>query len=436
MARLSSKRADRPAEQASAPRARLYGQGVGDAGRHNNYAVRPPTALTAQLYALSAATGLSDHGCGDELAELLSRFGGDSLVAPARPSGSRVNADGFPVQWVLRLDRAASGAGFVLEAPVATRPVEIPSDHGVGAQVNRTVRSLKSAADRLGWLAPDWIEEVAMPVILGHEPDESLGRTSAVWLAAAAVGGRVHLKLYLTLDRLPLRDRWLRFGRLLQAFGRTVALRRLCEMSGTVSAGSVPVAVGIDVMADGIPGRVKLYVRNEPCDDQWLRRWYQAADADAHFRLVRHLIAACGIAALSSLPERSVFVSAEFGRSDGALSLKTDVPVCRWIADDRLGQAVVMHLADRVGLPTDAYVASLVKLGISCANPARQMHEIVREVACPSALHAARACALHQLVGAGFESDGSEHLNLYLRPPTRQFCQTNGNCSPIDASVV
>jgi hypothetical protein len=318
-----------------------------------------------------------------------------------------VNADGHPVQLVVRMDRSKGGYGFIFNP-------RIKAYDGADRR-RRTLSLVRSVSDLLGLSPPNLLESKILPVLRGRCASTLEDKQSAVWIAIASCGRRCQLKLYISLDGFSTFERWRRFGDLLVALGWHSALSAYCGASATVTAWSTPTAVGIDFDGENRPSRVKLYVANEVCDASWLRRWYSvSADNDAYdaMAVFQDL---CGLSGFKSYHRCSFFVAASFQEDSDRVTLKTDIPICRWLANSYHAGSLLSNIASTFGLPKIKYPISLAALNRGSSD--ETVTAITDEVIAPKADKSVRARAALQLIGLGEEPPGNLYVNVYLRPP-------------------
>jgi len=218
---------------------------------------------------------------------------------------------------------------------------------------------------------------------------------SAAWVGVGVFGQSLTLKPYFNLNHGNYRERWLRAGWLLKVLSREHALAQLCALSSNCSPGSLPVGLAIDILPDGAAGRVKLYFRSESTTLAWLARWHEGAGMAAAAPEVRRFLDLFGPVNTGMLPPGAMVVSLEI-HADQRLSLKTDLAVTKWTAEDSPVFEAATAFLTSAGAAERLAVA-LISIGLG---------------------HGRRPeGALVRFVGLGFEPDGTSHLNLYLEPP-------------------
>ena len=318
----------------------------------------------------------------------------------------RVNADGYPVQVVLRIDGGEGGYGFIFD----------PSASAGSARAQRrgTIALVRATSAVLDLPPPETFETLILPILRGCEASALEATQSAVWIAVAAAGAKSRLKLYISLDGLSERDRWWRFGNLLAALGNRSALTTFCSASSSVTCESTPVAVGIDFDGANAPARVKLYVTNKVCGPSWLRRWYALSRSANAYDAVLEFQEICGLSGYTRYHQSSFFVAADFGGQSGKTHLKTDIPVCRWLGRDDNARALLGHVVRRFGLNEPDYPGGLKTLDRSTLSEATL--GAAAEVASPRTNRERRARSTLQLIGLGEASDTAPYVNAYLHP--------------------
>ena len=303
---------------------------------------------------------------------------------------SRINADGLPFQWVLRARKSAVDFGFLCE--VGT-PGDTPQRRCALSRVRLASASTICASTN------DWLDAVA-DILVPRSPEEWPSHwRSALWVGVVPAPQGILLKPYFNLNFGSARDRWLRAGHVLQALGRNVSLASLCSVSSAVSQDSWPVGLTVDVLPDGLPGRVKVYFRSDGVTLEWLRCWYEATGHTEHVGLARRFLDLFPMIQQHRYPEAAFTVGLEFHPASAGLGLKTDLAVTKWIASDGDICRAAKTMAEEVGLRTDWLEERLEVIGAIPANSS-----------------AARS---FRFVGLGHEPDGSSHLNVYLEPRPR-----------------
>jgi hypothetical protein len=318
---------------------------------------------------------------------LLTRESLEQPVAGPFPGLSRINADGLPFQWVLRVGCGGTSFGFLCE--VGT-PGDTPRN-----RYSLSRKRLASACELCGH-SGRWLDVVADALIPSSEHDWPEHWRSGLWVGVVPAANGIVLKPYFNLNLGTARDRWLRAGRVLQALGRNRSLATLCELSSLVSEDSWLVGLTVDVLPDGGPGRVKIYFYSDRVGPDWLRRWYEAAGCEAHAALARQFLDLFPLIRERRYPRRAFTLGLEFYPSTEDISLKTDLAVTKWIASDaqlaRATAAMARHLGSNVDLVNEY-------LNVVGAHPANEEYA-------PS----------YRFVGLGHEPDASSHLNVYLAP--------------------
>lgn len=311
------------------------------------------------------------------------------LAGPPYAGLSTINASGMPFQW-----SASLGAPRAVRCLCETGPV--------GASVfERAVTGLRLLDEARAWIgqAPSQaLQDVVAPELLPKAAEVPAHWRSALWIGLGAAQRGVRFKPYFNLNRGTPLQRWQRVARVLAGLGWGESLRRCCELSARVSEGSWPVGLALDLGTDASVSRMKVYFRGDPASRAWLERWYCAVHGAGSLSPLRDLLDALPCPGGRLLPPGSMVLSLEF-HAEGALSLKTDLGVTRWLADDIAIRAGTRRLLDALGLPTEALDDFLRACGQ------------LPEDACPTSDHL-------RFVGLGLEPDGSRHVNVYTEPVT------------------
>jgi hypothetical protein len=321
--------------------------------------------------------------------DLLTREALDRAPRPPFEGLSYINADGLPLQWVLRFSAEGEAFGWLCEAG---RPGDSPFE-----RFTQSLERLYWAWDMAGSARPAWLEAVAAELLPSGETQWPAHWRSALWVGVGAADHGAVVKVYFNLNRDAPRERWLRAGRVLQRFGRNASLERLCELSGLVSPDSWPVGLAVDALPDGGPGRVKVYFRSGAVQADWLQRWYRAAGYERHATILRRGLELFPWAGRQPYPEAAFTVSLEFHRRDGELGLKTDFGITKWMPSDEQIVRAAQGLLAAAGAEPNRLQEALETLGAWPPAPG--------------------ATPVMRFVGLGSEPDGSCHVNVYLEPP-------------------
>ena len=213
-------------------------------------------------------------------------------------------------------------------------------------------------------------------------------------MASADTG--ILLKPYLNLNRGTARERWMRAGWLLKNLGRVESLERLCAISHRVSANSWPVGLAFDILPNGEPGRMKIYFRSGAVGPDWLAKWHEATGYRAHAAKLRACLDLFPWTGSKTYPDGAFTLSLEF-HPDGTVSLKTDLAVTKWIANDGQSLTACEVLIERIGADPAGLKSAMAAIG---APPIGNASGDVMRFA-----------------GLGLEPDGSCHVNVYIAPP-------------------
>ena len=345
--------------------------------------------VEAQLEGLLALTAQSP-GAAAKARAILDLLGAESLD---RPVGgpfeglSFINADGVPFQWVIRVGPGGADWGFLAETG---RPFT-PAPERLRLTLDRV-----AAASRVTGDAPPPLDRIAQLICpTPGEPWPDHWR-SAAWTGVAVGGDALRLKPYFNLNRGDARERWLRLGRLLKAFGRERALARVCRLSGPCSPGFWPVGLAVDLTAPGGVGRIKAYFRSEAVGPTALVPWYDACGPCGSAEALRAMLDLLGQTGADRYAPGAFVVSLEV-HADERLSLKTDLAVTKWLSSDAQVVEAAEALTGRLGLATGALTRTLSAIGVDQPDEA--------------------ICAVTRFVGLGCEPDGRAHLNVYVSPP-------------------
>lgn len=318
-----------------------------------------------------------------------------------------VNADGHPVQLVVRMDRLKGGYGFIFNP-------RIKACDGADRR-RRTLSLVRSVSILLGLPPPNLLEGTILPALRGRFSSTLEEKQSAVWIANAACGRSCQLKLYISLEGFSTLERWRRFGNLLVALGWHSALKAYCEMSAKVTPRSIPTAVGIDFDGENRPSRLKLYVANEVCDASWLYCWYTSSGNKHAYDSIAVFQNLCGFSGFKSYHEYSFFVAASFRKNSDRITLKTDIPICRWLANSYHAGSLLNKIASTFDFSKFKYPMTLAALNRGSSD--ETVTAITDEIIAPKEDKSVRARAILQLIGLGEEPLGNLHANIYLRPP-------------------
>lgn len=356
----------------------------------------PSTTIGAQLRrALEDWSAAIDLGpsAAVEAQRLLAVLGAEALELPPAlryPGLSAINANGLPCQWLVSLGpELRPSLRFLVEAGQPGRSVAERCAFSLG-RFGEAAASIGAAGawDRILPLLRRWV----LPEI-GSWPEHW---RSAVWSAAAVTRDGAALKVYLNLNRDDPIARWRRVGWVLRDLGREASLERLCSISGSVSRGSWPVGLAVDLLPGNLVGRLKVYFRSGAVDESWLGRWLALLGDERGEQMLAAAMAAFPRCGPGSHPERAFTVSFE-SHADDRCSAKVDLALTRWCeAGDGDALPRIAWLAERAGIdPTPLQGA----LG-------------------PTPLAAARSGGEQRLrfLGLGTDPDGSPRVNVYLEP--------------------
>jgi hypothetical protein len=309
-------------------------------------------------------------------------------AAPPFTGLSRINANGLPFQWSFSL------------GPDSERSVRFLCEAGQPGQsaierlaVSRTC--LAGTIGALGCTMPAWLDPCVFKHVLPDADTWPGHWRSALWFGVGATHKGLLIKPYVNLNRGTALERWRRLGTVLAALGRDADLATLCALSRAVSRDSWPVGLAVDVLPDGACGRLKIYFRSSAVCTGWLARWYAATNGLAHARAVRCALDALPFCGAGRYPEHAFIVGLEL--HGGAVSLKTDFAITRWMPSDAAIGAGVELLLRGIGADPATFGQALEAIG--------------GKSLCP------RTARLLRFVGLGHEPDGREHVNVYVEPP-------------------
>ncbi len=309
----------------------------------------------------------------------------DRPACPPFTGLSRINANGLPFQWSFSFGRDGERSlRFVCEAG---QPGQSAFE-----RLAYSKSCLNDAIGALGHTMPDWLEPCVLSRLLPDLQNWPAHWRSALWFGVGAGQRGVLIKPYVNLNWGSPLERWRRLGAVLAALGRDADLATLCAMSRQVSRDSWPVGLAVDVLPDGACGRLKMYFRSGAVCTDWLARWYAATDGQAHAGAVRSALDAFAYCGAGRYPEHAFIVGLEL--HDGAVSLKTDFALTRWMESDAAIAAGVGRVLRRIGADAHALTGAMQALG--CGAPSSQ---------------------LLRFVGLGHEPDGRQHVNVYIEPP-------------------
>ncbi len=301
---------------------------------------------------------------------------------------SSINASGLPFQWSACFGPDTQGVRFLCESGT-------PGSSSRERYLE-SIELLGRCCTELGVPDPSWLHESVIPILVPGEREWPRHWRSAVWFGVGGSGSRVLLKPYFNLNRDAPSERWKRIGRLLSALGYEDDLARLCAWSSTVSPGSWPVGLAVDIVSDAKPGRVKAYFRAEPATEEWLERWYGAVHRETSPSLVRSALDCFPFSDGAAYPPGAFIVSLEFYGDGRPPTLKTDLGVTSWISSSREIQAGVRKLiAEATGRSSDCVDAFLGAVSVDAS---------------------AKAANAFRFVGLGLEPDGEAHVNVYVEP--------------------
>jgi len=346
--------------------------------------------VRTQLFALAQWAQLPDNVF-QRLEGVFSLLTHEALMRPVQQPFkglSKINPDGLPFQWSFCIDNKPPTVRFLCESGTPGT--------SLNTRIALSLNKLKETCSLLDIPSPAWFRDIVMSHVMPDNqplPDDWL---SAIWFAVGAGKKGVLLKIYVNLMKDAPIERWKRIGRVLRDIGRKGSLVRLCELSGHVSKDSWPSGLAIDIMPDGTPGRIKVYFRSGEVYTGWIENWYKVLNASEHLPYIRKMLEILPWQPNDPYPQGTFFVSMEFS-SDNQISLKTDFTVTRWGHTDQHIVSGVKRLIEHLKLNESFYTSGLAAIG---AWPNNQADSTIQ-----------------QLVGLGFEPDGSRHLNVYCEPP-------------------
>lgn len=315
----------------------------------------------------------------------------EALLRPAQQPFKglgKINPDGLPFQWSFCIDNKPPTVRFLCESGTPGTSVQ--------TRIALSINKLKETCRLLNIPFPAWFSDIVISHILPNDqplPDDWL---SAIWFAVGAGRKGILLKIYVNLRKDAPIERWKRIGRVLRDIDRKNSLVTLCEMSGRVSKDSWPSGLAIDIMPDGSPGRIKVYFRSGEVCQAWIENWYKALNAPEHIPYIRKMLEILPWQSNHPYPHGTFFVSTEFSPDD-KVSLKTDFTVKRWGHTDRHIADGVQRLIEHLELNKSLYTSGLAAIECWPNNQADS--------------------TIQQLVGLGYEPDGSRHVNVYCEPP-------------------
>lgn len=346
--------------------------------------------VRGQLFSLAEWAQLPDT-VSQRLDGLFGLLTHEALVRPAqRPFKGlgKINPDGLPFQWSFCIDNGPPTVRFLCESGTPGTSIQ--------TRIALSNDKLKESCRLLEIPFPAWFGEIVMPLIMPSDQPLPEDWLSAIWFAAGAGRKGILLKVYVNLMRDSAIERWKRIGGVLRDMGRKDSLVKLCEMSERVSQDSWPSGLAIDIMPDGSPGRIKVYFRSGEVCQGWIENWYKVLDAAEHIPYIRKMLEILPWQSNERYPQGTFFVSTEFSR-DNKVSLKTDFTVARWGHTDRHIADGVRGLIEHLGLDESLYTSGLAAIECRSDNHANS--------------------PVQQLVGLGYEPDGSRHINVYCEPP-------------------
>jgi len=343
-----------------------------------------------QLFALSnwadIPSDISDTL--DSVFRILTR---ESLNRPATPpfAGlSQINPSGLPFQWSFCINSKKPQVRFLCEAGYpGTAVLE---------RLELSLQKLGEICPPLGLPYPSWLDDIVLPHIFPNTCRLPSDWTSAIWFALGAGASGICPKVYINLMQDQPFMRWRRLGYVLRDLDRLDSLKKLCDISGQVSKDSWPAGLAIDVMPDGSAGRIKTYFRSGEVCRGWLEKWYSAVGGKNMIRNIFGLVDALPQNPLQTYKDSTFFLSLEFS-TDNKISLKTDVTVARYDLNDQQITDIVLKALRNLGLDDSSYIAALKAIGAWPPSTEDKKHQ--------------------QLIGYGYEPDGSCHINIYCEPP-------------------
>lgn len=327
---------------------------------------------------------------GDKLCRVFRLLTAESLDQAEdgpHPGLSRINADGLPFQWVLRVGGTGAGFGFLCEAGT---PGDTPRNRY--ALSRQRLRSASGICGR----SSEWLDAVANLLVPQSENDWPEHWRSALWVGVAPSPEGIVLKPYFNLNAGNARDRWMRAGRVLQALGRNRSLASLCELSSQVSQDSWPVGLAVDALPSGACGRVKIYFYSDRVSTDWLQRWYVAVGCIELASLARRFLDAFPFTQQRRYPRGAFVVGLEFHPSTERVSLKTDLAITKWMASDAHIARGAEAMTQELGGSGNRVNEHLAAIGVHPANDG--------------------SVQSFRFVGLGHEPNSSSHLNMYLAP--------------------
>jgi len=369
--------------------------------------------IERQLTALSDVVIMNETSRADlhDTFQILTKDSLQQSIRPPFKGLSRINPNGLPFQWSFCLNNARPTVRFVCEAGVPGTTAY--------TRYKLSLQKLATLCHRLNFPYPDWLTDKVLKQVMPSINDWPDWWESALWFAVAASDKQINLKIYLNLNYgVPL-HRWRRVGRVLQGLDRHECLTQLCKLSEKVSHESWPTGLAIDILPNGEAGRVKIYFHSGEVSRDWLDNWYRALAADSELPYINRMLELFPWPQEEPYPSKAFFVSLEFG-VNGGVSLKTDLTVSRWMPQDSEIISATSRFAESLGLSVNAYLNALKAIGL------RTMDSSL-----PSS---------HHLVGFGYETDGSRHINVYCEPPLKLVparpLNTLQSCSSIHAGAV
>ncbi len=314
----------------------------------------------------------------------------EALQRPAIPPFTglaQINPNGLPFQWSLCIDNKSPSLRFLCEAGVPGTSCK--SRYRLSLEKLQEVCSLLNIP-KLNWL--NSLLRHAMP----REYEWPKDWFSALWLAIGANQAGILVKIYLNIDAGDAFDRWKKIGMVLQSLGRQVSLQRLCDLSGKISRDSWPSGLAIDVLPNGMPGRVKAYFESAQVRYGWLTKWFKAVGLDDSIPYVEKMLDSFPYEKRASYPEKAFFISLEFLPGE-LMGLKADISVSQWMESDYRVFDAMNGFLHHIELDDSQYIPWLKAMDAWPPSKSR--------------------CTTHQLVGFGLEPDGTYHVNVYCQPP-------------------
>jgi hypothetical protein len=128
----------------------------------------------------------------------------------------------------------------------------------------------------------------------------------------------------------------------------------------------------------------------------FLDKWYQACGAERYCHILRSFLDC--FPNYNEYPSNAFVVGVEFPREEEKWcpTLKVDLEVSRWMGGDYQIQQGVLRALGILDIPTESYMNFLSGLGPT---------KMSKETSC-----------FHRLVGFGFETNESVHINTYFEP--------------------